>query len=142
MIPENLSILYVGNQSNGVILPVLEKHLRDDWYLYVAQEVGLALGMYIFYLPHLVIFEGRSTLVDQVFYHISSVMKPSPRIIDGILVVADEPLGPTPPATILRQYPASITEAELLAAITRLARDCTDAVSTALRGASTRLRKS
>lgn len=112
---ETLNILYVGDNKNSTILSALDPQTMTPQ---TAQE---ALAMYVLYFPDVIILEGRSEMVSEVFYHLSSgVTQTAPLGVEAILVIDDEAGWKTPPNTIMKRLPANASPDEVLEAIEAL----------------------
>lgn len=112
---EPLNILYVGDSQNSTIWPALD---ADTMTPQTTQE---ALAMYALYFPEIIILEGHSDMVREVFYHLASgVTEASLLPAEAMLVIDDGGRWNTPPNTLLTQLPASATTAEVLRAIEAL----------------------
>jgi hypothetical protein len=64
-------ILYVGDAGQG-------RKLHDaagerGWYVYVPTEAREALGIYIFYMPAIVVIDASSDFAHEVYRHLHSV---------------------------------------------------------------------
>lgn len=112
---ETLNILYVGDNKNSTILSALDPQTMTPQ---TAQE---ALAMYVLYFPDVIILEGRSEMVSEVFYHLSSgVTQTAPLGVEAILVIDDEAGWKTPPNTLMKRLPASASPDDVLEAIEAL----------------------
>lgn len=112
---ETLNILYVGDNKNSTILSALDPQTMTPQ---TAQE---ALAMYVLYFPEIIILEGHSEMVSEVFYHLSSgVTQTAPLGVEAILVIDDEAGWKTPLNTLMKRLPSSASPDDVLAAIEAL----------------------
>jgi hypothetical protein len=109
---EALNILYVGDVKNSTILPAFEGQAMTP------ETAREALAMYVLYFPEIVVLEGCSEMVREVFYHLSSgVTETSPLFVEAMLVIDDGVDWQTPSNTILKQLPANASAADALRAV-------------------------
>lgn len=112
---DSLNILYVGNTENSTLLPALGEQVMSP------QSVQEALAMYVLYFPEIIVFEGNSELVRDVFYHLSSgITLASPMGVEAMLVIADGEPWQAPSNTIIRQLTSSASAAAVAEAVADL----------------------
>lgn len=114
---QTLNILYVSDNKNSATLSALDPQAMTP---NSAQE---ALAMYTLYFPEVIILEGHSEMVREVFYHLSSgVTETSPLGMEAMLVIddGDGKAWQAPANTILRWLPANASPDNVLAAIEAL----------------------
>lgn len=112
---ETLNILYVGNTENSTILPALGEQVMSP------QSVQEALAMYVLYFPEIIVFEGNSELVRDVFYHLSSgITAASPIGVEAMLVIADGEQWQAPSNTLIYQLASDASAAAIEAAVADL----------------------
>jgi hypothetical protein len=114
---EALNILYVGEQHISTVPSMLETY-STQWNVMSPESIHEALAMYVLYFPDVIVFEGTSDLVNEVFYHLSSgVTEASPLMVESMIVLADGEHWQTPANTVLKQLPANADIAALVWAI-------------------------
>ena len=107
-------VLYIGE---------VELDVADDLPLMRAASVKQALGIYVHYMPDVVIFDGESIEARLAFEHLADVAVSSPYGLDALLVVnARGCCWDTPDGAVLHQVP-EVPDAKtlriLLDAVTR-----------------------
>ena len=104
---EALNILYIGEPQHSRLHADLERQLAQVNVM-TPETLHEALAMYVLYFPDLIIFEGCSELVREVFYHLSSgVTQNTPQMVDSMIVIADGERWHVPQNTVLKQIPAN-----------------------------------
>ncbi|NWF70713.1 MAG: hypothetical protein HXY40_16635 [Chloroflexi bacterium] len=117
---EALNILYVGDAQHSDLRSQLSAYAPDS-YIMQPQELHEALAMYVLYFPDVIILEGCSDLVREVYYHLASgVTQASPQSPEAFIVIADGARWPTPANALLTQLPAQTNIDTLLAAVEQL----------------------
>ena len=76
-------ILFVGSAEQGTQLQNAVEPM--GWWVYQPQTANEALGMYVSYLPDVVLMDAEATpeMVEEVYYHLS------PIATEPIIVIAD-----------------------------------------------------
>ena len=64
-------ILYVGDSARGRALHNAAE--ERGWYVYVPTETKEALGIYIFYMPSVIVIDAGSDFAHEVYQHLHSV---------------------------------------------------------------------
>lgn len=126
MMNQSLNILYIGSHSGGLNFQLAT--VKQDWQLYLPATSLEALGMYIGYMPNVVIFEGDTHLALEVFNHLRHVTHASPQLVEAFLVLSDDVVWDAPPATVLHQLPKCATLPELIAGVYRVRQACDTAI--------------
>ncbi|MFN8371882.1 MAG: hypothetical protein U0694_03255 [Anaerolineae bacterium] len=104
---EALNILYVGEAQHSRLHAALERDLAQVNVM-TPETLHEALAMYVLYFPDVIVFEGCSELVREVFYHLSSgVTQFTPQQVESMVIVADGERWHAPQNTILKQIPAN-----------------------------------
>src|SRR5689334_18631753 len=75
-------ILYVGDARRGRALH--DAAAEHGWYVYVPTETMEALGIYIFYMPGLVVIDAGSDFAQEVYRHLRSIEA------EPLLILADK----------------------------------------------------
>lgn len=113
-----LNVLYVGSNAGARTFKVVSG--MQDWHTYLPKSVNEALGMYIFYTPDVIVFEGESETAQAVFDHLAEVTHASPRFVEAMLVLSDGELWQAPESAVLHQISAYAEPMELISAIAEL----------------------
>jgi len=82
-------ILFVGHQEQGTQL--LEAVEPLGWWVYQPQNANEALGMYVSYLPDVILMNADSApdITEEVYYHLASVLAEPMIVIGGDEVWSD-----------------------------------------------------
>jgi hypothetical protein len=114
---EALNILYVGENHISTVPSMLETY-SSQWSVMTPESTHEALALYVLYFPDVIVFEGTSDFVREVFYHLSSgVTQASPLMVESMVVLADGERWQVPANTILKQLPANADIAAMVWAI-------------------------
>lgn len=123
---ELLNVLYVGSEAGGRGFKAIAG--TQGWETYLPESVNEALGMYVFYAPELIVFEGDTNLAQRVFEHLADVTHASPRYVEAMLVLSDDVAWDAPEATVLMQVSCCAEPPELFTSVRQLMRAREDAV--------------
>ncbi len=82
-------ILFVGHQEQGAQL--LEAVEPLGWWVYQPQNANEALGMYVSYLPDVILMNADSApdITEEVYYHLASILAEPMIVIGGDEVWSD-----------------------------------------------------
>ena len=108
-------IVYVGNEERGERLQQMSASL--GWTVLTATQELQALGMYVFYMPDLMIVdsEGNMAGAETVYAHLRSV-NAAP-----ILILAEpRPAFAAPPGAAVRVIPSAVEESQVILAAASL----------------------
>ncbi len=100
MTEQTIIALYIGHADD----PTQARFAARGWHLIQPQSVYEALAQYIFYVPHVIIFDARTPDAELIFQHISTVTSTSPRHTDVMLVINNREAWLQTPQTILMQH--------------------------------------
>lgn len=123
---ELLNVLYVGSEAGGRGFKAIAK--TQGWETYLPESVNEALGMYIFYAPHLIVLEGDTPLAHQVFEHLSEVTHASPRYVEAMMVLSDDVAWLAPEGVVLSQISFCAEPPEIFMTVRQLLRAREEAV--------------
>ncbi|GIK67214.1 MAG: hypothetical protein BroJett018_50080 [Chloroflexota bacterium] len=123
---ELLNVLYIGSDAGGRGFKAIAK--TQGWETYLPESINEALGMYIFYAPHLIVFEGDTLLAQNAFEHLSEVAYASPRYVEAMLVLSDDVVWDAPEGAVLSQISCCAEPPEVFMAVRQLLRAREDAV--------------
>ncbi len=123
---ELLNVLYVGSEAGGRGFKAIAK--TQGWETYLPESVNEALGMYIFYAPHVIVLEGDTSLAQQVFEHLSEVTHASPRYVEAMMVLSDDVAWLAPEGAVLSQISFCAEPPEIFMTVRQLLRAREEAV--------------
>lgn len=114
---QQFTVLIVNEQPSDLAGALI----AHGWDVHQATSTHEALAMLVYHLPHLTILDGDSAVTRQAFWHMVNVTGPSPRLVDLIVSLTDDPLIYEAPAYLmLRSLPASTHPLDLLALLPAL----------------------
>ncbi|MBK9123228.1 MAG: hypothetical protein IPM16_08920 [Chloroflexi bacterium] len=77
-----LTIVYA---SNNPVTRLSASALADQWAVFAPESLSDALAETIFYVPHVVVIDGREGWLPDFAAHLASVTAPSPRTHDIVV---------------------------------------------------------
>ena len=78
-----LQILFIGEHENGLMLQ--EAAANRGWHVHLPEASMEALGMYVFYMPNVVVIEdaGQPGAAADAYFHLSTLGDSTPILLTG-----------------------------------------------------------